>query len=152
MVSVWRSERLCDINHHTITWKHSQEQTWQAWPWTHKFMSSKPVASQITMPWQTHLLWEVDQKLGHKSPPAQATLNESMMSYHLIKAKEKQCLTTLLKEDQVMTLLDIEKECLISRDEMKVMIACDHTQCIAVWQQDWTIEKSWMDCCPGWMR
>ena len=88
-------------------------------------MTSTTVSSQVceletsgiaicVMSRQTHLLQEVDQKLGHKSPPAQVTLNESMMSYCLIKAKEKQCLTTLPKEDQVMTLLEIEKECLVS--------------------------------------
>ena len=44
-----------------------------------------------------------------------------------------------------MTLLEIKKECLVSGDEMKVMIACNHTQCIAVWQQDWMLKKSWMD-------
>ena len=31
------------------------------------------------------------------------------------------------------------KEHLVSQDEMKVMIACDHTQCIAIQQQDWTM-------------
>ena len=36
-------------------------------------MSSKPVASQITMLQQPHLPQEVDQKLGHKSPPVWAT-------------------------------------------------------------------------------
>ena len=77
-------------------------------------MSSKPVASQITMLPQPHLLQEVDQKLGHKSPPAQAMLNKSTMSYHLIKAKEKQCPTTLHKEDQGMTLLENGKEHLVS--------------------------------------
>ena len=56
----------------------------------------------------------VDQKLGYKSPPAQVMLNESMMLYCLTKAKEKQCLTTLPKEDQGMTLLEIGKEHLIS--------------------------------------
>ena len=63
---------------------------------------------------QTHLLQEVDQKLGHKCPPAQVMLNKSMTLYCLIRAKEKQCLTTLPKEVQVMTLLEIEKEHLIS--------------------------------------
>ena len=38
----------------------------------------------------------------------------SMMSYHLIKARAKQCLTTLCKEDQGMTLLENKKERLIS--------------------------------------
>ena len=33
-------------------------------------VSSKPVASQIATLQQPHLLWEVDQKLGHKSPPS----------------------------------------------------------------------------------
>ena len=51
-----------------------------------------------------------------------------------MRAKEKQCLTTLPKEDQVMICLETEKECFVSRDEMKVMIACDHTQCIAIGQ------------------
>ena len=43
------------------------------------------------------------------------------------KARVKQCPTTLHKEDQGMTLLENGKEHLVSRDEMKVMIACDHT-------------------------
>ena len=46
--------------------------------------------------------------------------------------KGKQCLTTLCKEDQGMTLLEKGKECLVSRDETKVMIACDHTQYVTV--------------------
>ena len=85
---------------------------------------------------QPHLPQEVDQKLGHKSPQAQATLNLSTMLYHLIKARVKQCPTTLRKEDQGMTLLENGKECLISWDEMKVMIACDHTQHVTVQQED----------------
>ena len=152
MISLWWSERLCDLNCHTITQKRSEEQTWQAQLWAHKFMSSKPVVSQITMPRQPHHLWEVDQKLGHKSPSAQVTSNESMMLYHLIKAKEKQCLTRLPREDQVMTLLEIGKEHLVSWDETTVMIACDHTQCIPIRQQDQKMKKSWTDYCPGWMR
>ena len=95
-------------------------------------MSLKPVASQIATQRQTHLLWEVDQKLWHKSPPVQATLNKSTTSYHLIKAKEKQFLTTLPKEDWVMTLLEIGKEDLVSQDETKVMITCNHTQCVTI--------------------
>ena len=51
-----------------------------------------------------------------------------------------------------MILLEIKKECFVSRDEMKVMITCDHTQCIAVQQQDQMVKKSWMDFCPGWMK
>ena len=35
-----------------------------------------------------------------------------------------------------MTLLENGKERLVSRDEMKMMIACDHTQHIAVQQED----------------
>ena len=35
-----------------------------------------------------------------------------------------------------MTLLENEKERLISRDEMKVMIACDHTQHVTIQQED----------------
>ena len=53
------------------------------------------------------------------------------MSYCLIKAKGEQCLTTLLKGDQVMTLLEMKKH-LISQDDMKVVIARDHTQNVAV--------------------
>ena len=131
----WQSERLHDLNHCTIAWKCSQEWTWQAQPWAHNLVSLKPVALQIAMPWQTHLPWEVDQKLGHKSPPVQAML------YCLIKAKAKQCLTMLPKEDQDMTLLENGKECLVPRDEMKVMIAHDHTQCITIWQQEWMTKK-----------
>ena len=44
-VSLWQSERLSDLIHHTITWKCSQERTWQAWPWAHNSMSLKPVVS-----------------------------------------------------------------------------------------------------------
>ena len=43
-----------------------------------------------------------------------------------------------------VTLLENRKEHLISRDEMKVMIACDHTQCIAVRQQDQTTKRPGM--------
>ena len=48
------------------------------------------------------------------------------------KSKAKECPTTLRKEDQGMTLLENRKEHLVSRDEMKVMIACDHTQCVTI--------------------
>ena len=77
-------------------------------------VSSKLVASRIAMLQQPHLPREVDHKLGHKSPPVRATLNLSTMSYHLIKARVKQCPTTLRKEDQGMTLLENGKEHLIS--------------------------------------
>ena len=73
-------------------------------------MSLKPVVSQIAMLQQPHLPWEVDQKLGHKSPPVRATSNLSMTSYCLIKARAKQCLITLHKEDQGMTILENWKE------------------------------------------
>ena len=89
-------------------------------------MSLKLVASRIATLQQPHLPQEVDHKLGHKSPPVQATL------YRLIKARVKQCPTTLRKEDQGMTLLENRKEHLISRDEMKVMIACNHAQHVAI--------------------
>ena len=72
------------------------------------------------------------------------TLNESMMSNCLIKAKEKQCLTTLPKEDQGMTLLENGKERLVSRDEMKVMIVRDHTQHVTVQQEDRTMKTPGM--------
>ena len=62
----------------------------------------------------THLPQEVDQKLGHKSPPVRATSRLSMTLYHLIKAREKQCPITLRKKDQDMTLLENGKECLVS--------------------------------------
>ena len=93
---------------------------------------------------QPHLLWEVDHKLGHKSPPVQATSNLSTMLYHLIKERAKQFLTTLRKEDQGMTLLENGKECLVSQDEMKVMIAHDHAQHVAIRQEDWTTKTPGM--------
>ena len=141
----WRSERLDDLNSRTITWEHSQERTWQAWPWAHNLVSSKLVVSQIATLQQPHLPWEVDQKLGHKSPPVWAMSNLSTTSYFLIKARAKQCLTTLRKEDQGMTLLENGKEHLISRDETKVMIACDHAQYVAVWQEDRTMKTPGMN-------
>ena len=95
-------------------------------------VSSKLVASQIAMLQQPHLPWEVDHKLGHKSPPVRAMSNLSTTSYRLIKARVKQCVTTLRKEDQGMTLLENGKERLISQDETKVMIACDHAQHVTV--------------------
>ena len=52
--------------------------------------------------------------------------------YHLRKTKGRQCLTILLKEDQAMIHLKTKKEHIISRDEMKVMIAHNHTQCVAI--------------------
>ena len=141
----WQSGRLYDLNRQTITWECSQEQTWQARPLAHNLMSLKPVASQIAMLQQPHLPWEVDQKLGHKSPPVQAMSKLSMTLYHLIKARAKQCPTTLHKEDHGVTLLENGKEHLISRDEMKVVIACDHTQCVTVWQEDQTMKRPGMD-------
>ena len=69
---------------------------------------------------------------GAQESPVRVTSNLSMTSYRLIKARVKQCLTTLRKEDQGMTLLENGKEHLISRDETKVMIAHDHTQHVAV--------------------
>ena len=124
----WQSERLCNLNHCTIAQECSQEWTWQAWLWAHNLVSLKPVALQIVMPQQPHLPQEVDQKLGHKSPPVQVMLNLSTTSYCLIKARAKQCPTTLCKEDQGMTLLENRKERLVSRDKTKVMITRDHAQ------------------------
>ena len=68
-------------------------------------------------------------------PQTGAQESPSTMSYHLIKARVKQCPTTLRKEDQGMTLLENGKERLVSRDETKVMIAHDHTQHVAVRQE-----------------
>ena len=51
---------------------------------------------------------------GAQESPNTSDVNLSMMSYRLIKARAKQCPTTLRKEDQGMTLLENEKECLIS--------------------------------------
>ena len=131
-----QSGRLDDLNSQTITWEHSQERTWQVQLWAHNLMSSKPVASWIAMLQQPHLPQEVDQKLGHKSPPVRATSNLSTMSYRLIKERAKQCPTTLCKEDQGMTLLENGKERLVSWDETKVMITCNHAQYITVRQED----------------
>ena len=136
--SQWQSERLYDLSSWTITWECNQERTWQAWPWAHNLVSLKPVASQIVTLQQPNLPWEVDQKLGHKSPPVWVTSKLNTTLYLLIKARAKQCLTPLCKEDQGMTLLENGKECLISWDETKVMIACNHAQCIAIWQEDQT--------------
>ena len=108
-------------------------------------VSLKPVALQIAMLQQPDLQWEVNQKLGHKGPLVQATLNLSTTSYRLIKARAKQCPTILHKEDQGMTLLENEIECLISRDEMKVMIACDHNQYVAIRQEDWMMKTPGMN-------
>ena len=56
---LWWSERLCDLNSHTITWKGSQEWIGLAWPWAHTSMSSKAVASRFTTPQVIHLLQAV---------------------------------------------------------------------------------------------
>ena len=61
------------------------------------------------------------------------------MLYHPIKAKDEQCLTTLLEGDQVMTLLETRKH-LISQDDMKVVMARDHTQNVTVQQEVQTVE------------
>ena len=89
---------------------------------------------------------------GHKNPPAQVTLNWRMMSCHLIKAKKKQCLTTLPKEDQAMIHIETEREHILSRDKMKVMIAHNHIQRVAVWQQGLMTKISWTGSCPRWLR
>ena len=141
----WWSERLDNLNSQTITWECSQERIWQARPWAHNLLSLKLVASQIATLQQPHLLWEVDQKLGHKSPPVRAMLNLSTMSYCLIKARAKQFPTTLHKEDQGMTLIENRKEHLVSWDEMKVMITCDHAQYVAVRQEDQTMKTPGMN-------
>ena len=141
----WQSKRLDNLSSRTITQERSQERTWQAWLWTHNLVSSKLVALQIVALQQPHLLWEVDQKLGDKSPPVQVTLNLSMMSYRLIKARAKQCPTTLRKEDQGMALLENRKERLISWDETKVMITHDHAQYVTVQQEDWTTKTPGMN-------
>ena len=94
---------------------------------------------------QHHLPWEVDHKLGHKSPPVRAMSNLSKILYHLIKARVKQYPTTLHKEDQGMTLLENGKECLVSRDKMKVMIAHDDTKYIAFRQEDQTMKTPGMN-------
>ena len=66
--------------------------------------------------------------------------NLSTMSYCLIKARAKQCPTTLHKEDKGMTLLENGKERLISQDETKVMIIHDHAQHITIQQGDRTMK------------
>ena len=53
--------------------------------------------------------------------------------------------TTLHKEDQGMTLLENGKEHLVSQDEMKVMIARDHAQYVAVLQEDRTTKTPGMN-------
>ena len=141
----WQNKRLYNLNCRTITWECSQEWTWQAWLWGHNLVSSKLVVLQIATLQQPHLPQEVDQKLGHKSPPVQATLNLSTTSYCLIKARAKQCLTTLRKEDQGMTLLENGKEHLVSWDKTKVMIACDHAQYVAIWKEDRTTKTPGMN-------
>ena len=126
-------------------WTHCIALVWESPGNSHNLVSLKPVASQIVTLQQPHLPWEVDQKLGHKSPPVQATSNLSMTSYRLIKARAKQCPTTLCKEDQGMTLLENRKEHLVSRDKTKVMIACDHAQYVAVQQEDQTTKTPGMN-------
>ena len=69
---------------------------------------------------------------GAQESPAQVMSNWRTTSCHLIREKEKQCLMTLPKEDQAMIHLETEKECIVSKDKTKVMITCDHTQCIAI--------------------
>ena len=44
-----------------------------------------------------------------------------------------------------MTLLENGKEHLVFRDEMKVMIAHDHAQYVAVRQEDWTMKTPGMN-------
>ena len=78
---------------------------------------------------------------GGSKTGAQESLSMSdiKLEYDVVlpdKGKGKQCLTTLCKEDQGMTLLENRKENLISWDETKVMIARDHAQYIAVQQED----------------
>ena len=107
-------------------------------------MSLKLVVSQIATLQQPHFPREVDHKLGHKSPLVQAMLNLSMTSYRLIKARVKQCPTILHKEDQGMILLENGKERLVSQDEMKVMIARDHAQHVAIRQEDRTTKTPGM--------
>ena len=68
-----------------------------------------------------------------------------MMLYHLVKARAKQCLTTLHKEDQGMAFLENRKERLVSQDEMKVRIARDHAQCVTIQQEDWMMKRPGMN-------
>ena len=51
---------------------------------------------------------------GAQESPSTSNVERELMLYHLIKAKAKQCLTTLPKKDWDMTLLENRKECLIS--------------------------------------
>ena len=77
----------------------------------------------VTMSSQSHEL-ETSRVADHNTtttpPPTGdgsktgAQESPSMTSYCLIKARAKQCLTTLRKEDQGMTLLENGKECLVS--------------------------------------
>ena len=71
-----------------------------------------------------------------------------MTLYHLIKARAKQCPTTLHKEDQGMTLLVNGKEHLVSQDKTKVVITCNHTHCVAVQQEDQTTKGPKMNWYP----
>ena len=44
-----------------------------------------------------------------------------------------------------MTLLENGKEHLVSQDETKVVIARNHTQCIAIRQEDWMMKRPGMN-------
>ena len=69
---------------------------------------------------------------GYKNPPAQAMLNWRTMLCCLTREKERQGLMTLSKEDQDMIHLEKEGQHIILRDEMKVMIAHNHNQCVNI--------------------
>ena len=70
--------------------------------------------SQGQTPKETHILQKKDvNKMGHYAA-------------HLMN------LMTLPKEDQAMIHIKTKKERIVSRDETKVMITCNHTQCVAV--------------------
>ena len=49
-------------------------------------------------------------------------LNWRTTSYLLTRAKGRQCLMTLPEEDQAMIHLETKRQCIILRDEMKVLI------------------------------
>ena len=84
-------------------------------------------------------------KTGAQESPSMSNVE---LEYNVIppdKGKGKAVPNNTVQGGSGHDLLENGKEHLISRDETKVMIACDHAQYVAVRQEDWTMKTPGMN-------
>ena len=150
MVSLWQSERLHDLNCCTITWKCSQEWTWQAWLWAHKFVTSGIADHDATTnppptgggseagaqesPSTSDIKWEYDIIPPDKGKGNAVPDNTAQGGSGHDPPRDWERMSHLLRWNK-------------SDDHLWW-----HSKCVAIQQQDQITKISWTDCCPGWMK